>query len=99
MKNDPFKNLKLDAYEQEIEDSLGKGEFKPVKNMKREIERYRKIARYTLRELKKDKNVNIRLPNQVLSGLKAKALDEGLPYQTLIGSILYKYVSGRVKLL
>lgn len=99
MKKNPFKDLKLDAYEQEIEDALGRGEFHSVKNMKSEIERHRKIARHTLDLLKKNKNINIRVSDSVLSKLKIKALDEGLPYQTLIGSILYKYVSGRVKLL
>lgn len=85
---------KLDPYEQEIEDALEKGQFKSVKNLKQELERHRKIATFTLKLLKKNKNINIRLPEGTLTKLKAKANREGLPYQTLIGSILHKYVNG-----
>lgn len=44
--------------------------------------------------LKKNKNINIRLQEATLNKLKAKAAEEGLPYQTLIGSVLHKYVNG-----
>jgi len=91
-----MKNVKLDTYEQEIEDALGRGEFRSVKNLKQEIERHRKIARYTLKLLKKNKSISIRVPEQTLNTIKAKAAKEGLPYQTLIGSILHKYASGQL---
>ena len=89
-----MKKIHLDAYEQEIENALAKGQFKSVKNLKHEMERHRNIAKYTLSMLRKNKNINIRLSEETLNKLKFKAHREGLPYQTLIGSILHKYVSG-----
>lgn len=89
-----MKQYKLDPYEQEIEDALEKGQFKSVKNLDQEIKRHQKIAAYTLKLLRKNKNINIRLPERTLDKLKTKANQEGLPYQTLIGSILHKYVNG-----
>lgn len=94
MKRNPFKHLKLDAYEQEIEDALGRGEFVPIPNQAKRKKDLQASARYTLKLLKKNKNINIRLPEATLNKLKEKASHEGLPYQTLIGSILHKYVSG-----
>src|SRR3974390_1929891 len=52
----------------------------------------RQAARATLA---KDRRVNIRVSSPVLAGLRARATEEGLPYQTLISSVLHKYVAGR----
>jgi predicted DNA binding CopG/RHH family protein len=46
---------------------------------------------------KKDARINIRLPSKDLRGLQKKALAEGIPYQTLVASILHKYVEGRLR--
>ena len=43
---------------------------------------------------KKDKRINIRLSNRDLAALQRRALEEGMPYQTLVSSVLHKYVSG-----
>lgn len=94
MKKNPFKNLKLDAYEQEIEDALRRGEFKSDPNFAKRKKEFQAVAAYTLKLLKKNKNINIRLPEMTLNKIKSKANHEGLPYQTLIGSILHKYVNG-----
>ncbi len=94
MNKNPFKNLKLDAYEQEIEDALEKGELVSVLNQSQRKKELRASARYTLELLKKKKNINIRIQEATLRKLKAKAAVEGLPYQTLIGSILHKYAHG-----
>ena len=45
---------------------------------------------------RKDARINIRLPSKDLRGLQKKALAEGIPYQTLVASILHKYVEGRL---
>ena len=45
----------------------------------------------------KDKRVNIRLSSGDLSGIQIKALEQGIPYQTLIASVLHKYVTGRLQ--
>ena len=49
------------------------------------------------RTMLKDQRMNIRIAKRDLDGLKAKALEEGIPYQTLVSSILHKYVTGRLK--
>ena len=86
-------NMKLDKYEQEIENSFGKGEWKPIKNLATEKKRLAKIAQATI---KKNKTMNIRINEFDLNSLKARALEEGIPYQTLVTSILHKYVSGKL---
>ncbi len=80
-------------YEAEIARSFEKGEWKPVKNLKKEMERYRDAAAETLL---KNRRVNIRISAMDLEGLQAKAAEEGLPYQTLMASVLHRYVSGRL---
>lgn len=80
-------------YEDDIERSFEAGEWKPVKNLKKEMARYRATATETLL---KNKRVNIRISAMDLEGLQAKAAGEGLPYQTLMASVLHKYVSGRL---
>lgn len=86
----PFKDLKLDAEERKIERGIEAGEWKPVKNLKKEMQRYQSYARYTL---EKSKNINLRLSHADLLRIRAKAVAEGIPYQTLIGSILHKYAT------
>lgn len=85
------KTHKLNQSEQEISDSFNKGEWKPVKNINREISSARKSAKNTLR---KDARINIRLSSTDLNLIKQKAAFEGVPYQTLIASILHKFASG-----
>jgi len=84
----PFKNLVLDKYEQEIEDALNKGIIKPLPNSKQLAEKYANIAHAFLT---KNRNVNLRISTQTYLGLKKKAAKLGLPYQTLAGSILHQY--------
>jgi predicted DNA binding CopG/RHH family protein len=84
---------KLDKYEQEILDAYERGELIETKPTPDEMEMYRQIARNTLR---KDKRVNIRLSAKDLGDLQVMALEEGIPYQTLMSSILHKYVTGRL---
>ncbi len=90
-KLDPFKSLKLDPEERAINDAFERGEFRPVKNMKREMQKVRQAARYTMA---KKKQVNIRLSTRTVAKLKERASLEGIPYQTLIGSVLHKYALG-----
>jgi len=60
---------------------------------KTEINRYQKISQATIR---KDRRINIRIASKDLEEIQKKALEEGIPYQTLISSILHKYASGRL---
>ena len=79
--------------EKALLNSFDKGKWKSVKNLKKEINRYQNIARATLR---KDKRINIRISAKDLEEIQKKAVEEGIPYQTLISSILHKYASGRL---
>ena len=89
-----MKKLMLDQEEKAILESFEKGEFKSVKSKDAEMARLRQYARNTLQ---KNKRINIRLSERDLLGIQTKAAEEGLPYQTLISSILHKYVSGAAK--
>lgn len=84
---------KLDSEEQDLLASYEREEWQPVADVENEAERYRGYARDTFR---KDARVNIRISTKDLESLKKRALEEGIPYQTLIASILHKYISGRL---
>ena len=85
--------LKLDKEEKDLLDSYERGEWKSVKNLKEEIKKHRGYTRQTL---KKDKRVNIRISSMVLDELQTRAVEDGMPYQTLISSILHRFVTGRL---
>jgi len=81
---------KLSNEEKEILDAFEAGELKSVLTPKRK-KYLQSVAEETF---KKDKRINIRISNRDLSLLKRRALEEGIPYQTLVSSVLHKYVSG-----
>ena len=85
--------MKLTKEEKDILDSVERGEWKRIPNYRKEVARYREAARATMR---KDKRVNIRMTERDLVHLQKTAMHEGLPYQTLISSILHKYINGRL---
>ena len=85
--------MKLTKEEKDILDSVERGEWKRIPDYKKEVARYREAANATLR---KDKRVNIRMTERDLVHLQKTAMHEGLPYQTLISSILHKYINGRL---
>jgi predicted DNA binding CopG/RHH family protein len=84
---------KLDDYEREV---LGAYEAGELRSIATEADRARIKAAARVTALK-DRRVNIRLSTSDLHDLQAKALEQGMPYQTLIASILHKYVSGRLR--
>ena len=86
--------MKLDREEKDILDSFERGEWRQVKGAKREKNRYIRYARATFR---KDRRLNIRISSKDLEAIQKRALEEGLPYQTLISSLLHKFASGRLK--
>ncbi|MBU1326800.1 antitoxin [Patescibacteria group bacterium] len=86
----PFKNLKLDPEERELLRSVEAGEWKPVKNFAAQKKRFHAAARATLDKIR---NINIRLTERDIHRLKSKAIEEGIPYQTLVASILHKYAA------
>lgn len=83
---------KTDDYELEIIRAYEKGKLRSVAT-KGELAKFKAAARATAI---KDRRVNIRLSSGDLSDIQVKALEEGVPYQTLIASVLHKYVTGRL---
>jgi predicted DNA binding CopG/RHH family protein len=86
-------DYKLDKEEQELLESIESGEWQSVDNLEDEIKKHREIAKNTL---KKDKRINIRLSSNDLQMLKTTAVELGMPYQTLVSSVLHQYVTGRL---
>lgn len=84
----------MDREEKEWMVSVEKGEWKPAGLSRRDFQRYLRYARNTLR---KSHRINVRMSQGDLEALQTRAVAEGIPYQTLITSILHKYISGRLK--
>jgi len=84
---------KLNKEEKELLDAFEADEFKSDLNEKRRTQLV-KLAETTS---KKDKRINIRISSRDLEALQRRALEEGLPYQSLVSSVLHKYVSGGLK--
>ncbi len=85
---------KLDQEEKEILEAFEAGKVKRSKDAAKTQRRHKKYAEAMLR---KDARINIRLSSKDLRGLQKRAISEGIPYQTLVASILHKYVEGRLR--
>jgi len=83
----------LSDEEKAILESYEAGEWQSVADQENEKTKYQQYARATF---KKDKRVNIRISTKNLEALQKRALEEGIPYQTLISSVLHKYINGRL---
>lgn len=81
----------LDQEENDLMESIERDEWKPVKNFTKEKEKAIAAARNTL---KKDKRINLRLTEKDYRQIQIKAIEEGIPYQTLISSLVHKYLNG-----
>lgn len=84
-------DLQLDAEELALLAAYENDEWQTVNHVQEQKEQYRTYARAAFR---KDKRVNIRISEQDLFALQKRAIREGIPYQTLISSVLHKYVTG-----
>ena len=80
----------LDGYEKEILDAFEAGDLAPVKS----DTDFKSVAKNTM---KKNRKINIWISENDLSSLQRRAAKEGIPYQTLIGSVLHKFASGFLK--
>lgn len=83
----------LDQEEREILETYESGKVKRARDAAEIQKRHQEYAEAIF---KKDARINIRLSSKDLRGLQKKALAEGIPYQTLVASILHKYVEGRL---
>ncbi len=88
-----MKKRKLNPEDQEMLEAFEAGEFESdLKD-----ERRTQLAQLAEETIKKDKRINIRISSRDLEALQRRALEEGLPYQSLVSSVLHKYVSGSFK--
>ena len=83
-----------DKVESELLESVEKGEWRSSGLKARERARFERTAADTLR---KDRRVNLRLSSRDLDAIKKRALLEGLPYQTLIASVIHRYAAGTLQ--
>lgn len=84
---------KYTKYEKDILESFERGEWESVPDFENDKKIFIRYARNTIL---KNKRINIRISERDLTRLKSKSVEEGLPYQTLISSILHKYISGKL---
>jgi predicted DNA binding CopG/RHH family protein len=84
-----------DQEELDLIDSVENGEWKTVGNFNEMKIRLENAARAATM---KDCRINVRISRRDVEALKVKALEEGIPYQTLVTSVLHKYVTGRIVL-
>ncbi len=85
--------MKLTKDEADLLKSVENDNWESIPDFPRQSARYREAARATLR---KSKRVNIRITERDLVRLQKAAMHEGLPYQTMISSILHKFINGRL---
>lgn len=86
------KTIHLDEEEQLILDAFESGQLQSVDNLADE----KKMILNAAKNTQKKRAISIRLAEVDIRKIRAKALEEGIPYQTFIGSIVHKYVSGRM---
>ena len=86
------KNIKLDTEESLILTAFESWKLQSVENLRDE----KKIILNTAKNTQKKRAISIRLADVDIRKIRAKALEEGIPYQTLIGSIVHKYASGKI---
>jgi len=84
---------KRKSEEDEILEAFESGLLKRVKDVEKEIDEHRRVAEESF---KRDARINIRLSSRDLRALQARALKEGIPYQTLVSSVLHKFVDGQL---
>jgi len=83
-----MKYFELDKEEKKITADFDSGDFESVKKIKLEKAKYQNYAKSTL---SKPRNINIRLSEKDLQKIKSKAVAKGLPYQTLLSSLIHQY--------
>jgi predicted DNA binding CopG/RHH family protein len=83
--------MPIDPEEKKLMESIEKDDWRPVKDFDREKEKAISAARNTL---KKDKRINLRLTQKDYHQIQIRAIEEGIPYQTLISSLVHKYLNG-----
>lgn len=89
-----MKYYELDEEEKDILEAYNRGKIKPLPNLEYEKRRLRLYAKTAL---DKTKNINLRVSEADLLKIKAKALEKGMPYQTLLASLIHQYSTDQIK--
>jgi len=89
-----MKKILLTKEEAVLEKEIEKGEWVAVPDMAEEMKKYQTHAHNALNKIKK---INIRMTDWDYNNIKLRAVQEGLPYQTLVSSIIHKYLTGQMK--
>ena len=92
--NDPNRESYMEEEEQELLSSVERGEWQPATDADSLRREAVSTAEATLR---KDRRMNVRISERDMRKLKARAAEEGIPYQTLVTMVLHKYVTGRLE--
>lgn len=90
-----MKYIDLTKEEEQILNDYENGFFQTVPKLKSEKNRHAKIAKNTL---EKSTSISLRLQKKDLFRVKARAIEKGIPYQTILSSLIHQYASGKVKL-
>lgn len=90
-----MKYFDLTNEEKELLEEFERGEWKDIENPEAEKKRYESYARNTLNKLK---NINIRITLKDLQKLKARAVERGLPYQSIVSVLLHQYANRKIKI-
>jgi len=88
-----MKKVKLSKEEKQLLEAVETGEFESILTKKRRAE----LVAAAKNTVRKDKRINIRISNRDLKAIQLKASEEGIPYQTLVSSVIHKYISGSLK--
>lgn len=86
-------NSRMNTEEREILEKFERGELRTASNVEIKFEKARQAARHTF---SKTRRVNLRVTGRDFSLAHARAREEGIPYQTLLSSVIHKYLSGRL---
>jgi predicted DNA binding CopG/RHH family protein len=86
---------KYSAEESALLDAIEAGEFKSVDNLKEELAKAKQAAKNTIT---KNKNINIRISESDIAKLKARSIEVGIPYQTIVSALIHNYTTGKIKL-
>jgi len=88
------KDYNLDVEERKILDSFNRGEWI---SKEENLEKYKEAAKQTLQTFKKTHSINFRMSEKDFRSMQMKAIEEGMSYQTLLSSVVHKYLTGQMK--
>jgi predicted DNA binding CopG/RHH family protein len=87
--------MKKDKYESDIEKSFENGEWRSINDLEK---RKRDYKRYALNTSARNKRISVQLSEKDLNSLKAKSLEEGIPFQVMVSGIIHKFLNGKIKI-